>query len=46
MYNISFFQILIFLVLIFLMFGDTKKMSKNIQKVKNSFFKKDSTNKK
>ncbi len=38
--NISFFQVLIFLVFVFLMFGDTQILTQNFYSIKNLFFKK------
>ena len=40
MYNISFFQILVVIFLIFLIFGDTKKFFSNVKDFKESIFNK------
>jgi len=40
MFNTSFFQFLILIFLIFLLFGDTKKMYSNFKEIKKSFFNK------
>lgn len=38
--NISFFQVLIFLVFVFFMFGDTQILTQNFYSIKNFFLKK------
>jgi|KNS9Surf_AmetaT_FD_contig_61_840326_length_418_multi_1_in_0_out_0_1 Sec-independent protein translocase protein TatA len=40
MYNISFFQILVVIFLLFLIFGDTKKFFSNVKDFKESIFNK------
>ena len=40
MFNISFFQILIVIFLVFLIFGDTKKVFSNLKDIQKFFFKK------
>jgi Sec-independent protein translocase protein TatA len=42
MFNISFFQILIFIFLIFLIFGDFQKLTTNTIKIKEFLLKKKS----
>lgn len=37
--NISFFQVLIFLIFVFLMFGNTQILTQNFYSIKNFFFK-------
>jgi Sec-independent protein translocase protein TatA len=37
MYNISFLQILVLILIVFLLFGDFEKMSFNLEKLKSIF---------
>ena len=39
MFNVSFFQILVLLFLIFLIFGDTKKIFSNLKELQSKIFK-------
>jgi hypothetical protein len=41
MANISFFQVMIVLILLFLMFGDTQKFKQNFSQIKEFFFTKE-----